>query len=121
MKQQASDLAVREQESNLSESRHQEVVEQLQESLNYRNEEISQHLEAIERMEAALVQEKQKSRELESDNGNLNTLLSEMEERLNRELLKARATRDTEQAQFKGQLEGLEAELEEATRKLQAL
>ena len=50
MKQQANDLASREQENTLAESKQQEMVEQLQESLNYRNEEINQHLEVIDKM-----------------------------------------------------------------------
>ena len=99
MKQQANDLASREQENTLAESKQQEMVEQLQESLNYRNEEINQHLEVIDKMEAGLAEEKQKRRELENDNNNLNALLGEMEERLNRELIKVRTARESERTQ----------------------
>lgn len=38
------------------------MIEQLQESLSYRNEEIKQHLEIIEKLEIGLAQERQRCR-----------------------------------------------------------
>ena len=46
-----------------------------------------------------MAEEKQKRRELENDNNNLNALLGEMEERLNRELIKVRTARESERTQ----------------------